>query len=66
MAQVSDTISMLSQWAIAVFSNSKQQTSQFSQSDEDSNYITEISAHHQAVAHIRDVQAEYLLRGWMR
>lgn len=53
MAQVSNKISMLSRLAVAVLSNPEQRTPQPTHSGKNSNYITKISAHHQAVAHIR-------------
>lgn len=66
MERTFNKISVLSRLAIAVFNNPKQQIPQPFQSGEDSSYTTEISAHCQAVAHVRTVQAEYQIRGWMR
>ncbi|MBD1929809.1 hypothetical protein H6F74_26765 [Trichocoleus sp. FACHB-90] len=65
MAQVSSKICLLSGLAIAVV-NLKQQIATSSQRNEDSKYSTEILAHHRAIEHVREVQANYQLRGWMR
>jgi hypothetical protein len=66
MVQVSNKINLLSRLAIAVIAGHKQQVKDTFQSNKDSNCNTEISAHRQAVACIRKVQAEYQMRGWMR
>ena len=66
MVQAFDKISLLLRLAIGVIDNPRPEITETCQSSKDSNYSTEIIAHHQTVERIRKVQAEYQIRGWIR
>lgn len=66
MVQASNKMNAFSHLAITLVRKPKQRILQLSQSSDNSSYISQVSAHHQAVVHIREVQAEYLIRGWIR
>lgn len=66
MIQASNKIGILSRLATVVFSNSKPQMPQLLQNYDNASHTTKTIAHRQAVSRIREVQAEYQIRGWMR
>lgn len=66
MVKVSNKINLLSRLATTVIAGHKQQMRDIFQSNKDSNHNTEITAHRQAVARIREIQAEYQMQGWIR